>query len=91
MQNTMNQTSPDREMTYFYHIIYQEVLCKRDVNTDHVLNIDLNFTRVRSSESQKVHAVLEGMAAEHTDLLYNPSVRWLSMGEFLKSVWNLQK
>lgn len=50
----------------------------------------VNFIRARALNHRQFVALLEENEAEHGDISYHCTVRWLSLGKVLKSVWDLR-
>ena len=50
----------------------------------------LNFIRSRALNHRFFHALCEELGAEHTVLLFDTEVRWLSRGRMLNRVYELR-
>ncbi|GCC27427.1 hypothetical protein chiPu_0005851 [Chiloscyllium punctatum] len=71
-----------------------EVLCKSVLKINHVVDVVtkiVNFIRARALNHRQFVALLEENETLHHDLGYHTAVRWLSLGEMLKSVWDLRE
>ena len=67
-------------------IIHQQALCGKILNMKEVRVVAMKIVcsiQARSLQRRLFPAHLEETSAEHTDLLLNTNVRWLSRGTFL--------
>lgn len=79
----------------FHCIIHQSVLCaKLDNNFKAVMTTSMkliNFLKAKSAlRHRQLRAFLESCDSEHKDLLTHNEVRWLSKGNALARLWELQ-
>ena len=78
----------------FHCIIHQESLCKAALQFKHIVDpvvSVVNIIRARGLNHRQFISLLEDMDAEHSDVLYHNNVRWLSVGNVLKRVWDLRE
>ena len=93
MQDKVTEMNPDQKLTFLRCIIHQEVLWKTVLKMKHVVDAVtkiVNFIRARALNHRQFVALLEENEAEHGDISYHCTVRWLSLGKVLKSVWDLR-
>ena len=93
IQDQVRELIPDQNVVFLHCIIHQEVLCKRILKLDHVVNTVkkvVNYIRTRGLNHRQFVTLLEEFESEHTDVLYHSNVRWLSFGIVLKRVWELR-
>ncbi|XP_060779093.1 general transcription factor II-I repeat domain-containing protein 2A-like [Neoarius graeffei] len=93
MQDKVTEMNPVQKLTFLHCIIHQEVLCKTVLKMNHVVDAvtkTVNFIRVRALNHRQFVAFLEENEIEHGDISYHCTVRWLSLGKVLKSVWDLR-
>ncbi|XP_023812089.1 general transcription factor II-I repeat domain-containing protein 2B-like [Oryzias latipes] len=91
MQDKMTEIV--QKLTFLHCIIHQEVLCKTVLKMKHVVDVvtkTVNFIRARALNHRQFVAFLEENEIEHGDIRYHCTVRWLSLGKVLKSVWDLR-
>ena len=51
----------------------------------------INLIRARALNHRQFKAMLEDLETEHSDIIYQSSVRWLSLGKILRRVWDLKE
>ncbi|XP_038564407.1 general transcription factor II-I repeat domain-containing protein 2A-like [Micropterus salmoides] len=93
MQDKMTEINPVQKLTFLHCIIHQEVLCKTVLKMNHVVDAvtkTVNFIRGRALNHRQFVALLEENELEHGDISYHCTIRWLSLGKVLKSVWDLR-
>lgn len=93
MQDKVTEINPVQKLTFLHCIIHQEVLCKTVLKMNHVVDAvtkTVNFIRGRALNHRQFVALLEENELEHGDISYHCTVRWLSLGKVLKSVWDLR-
>jgi len=93
LQNALNETCPHPK-TFLLCIIQREVLCKTVLNMNHVTSTAVrlvNFIRARGLNHRQFISLLQDLDAERADVPQHSSVRWLSLGEAPKRVWDLQE
>ena len=83
-----------RELIFLHCIIYhQEVLCKKVLDTKHVVdpvvNI-VNFIKARSLNRKQFITLLEDCDSDHSGIPYYTAVHRLSVGKVLRHVWDLK-
>ena len=49
----------------------------------------INLIRARGLNHRQFKRLLDDMESEYSDVLYHSKVRWLSLGNVLRRVWNL--
>ena len=93
MQDKVTETNPVPKLTFLHCITHKEVLCKTVLKMKHVVDAVskiVNFIRARALNHRQFVALLEENKVEHGDISYDCTVRWLSLGKVLKSVWDLR-
>ena len=78
----------------FHCIIQQENLCKSVLDLKHVIDPVvhvINLIRARGLNHWQFKCLLDDMESEYSDVLYHSKVRWLSLGNVLRRVWNLRE
>lgn len=93
MQDKVTEINPEQKLTFLHCIIHQEVLCKTVLKMNHVVDVVtkvVNFIRARALNHRQFVALLEESESGHGDVGYHCTVRWLSLGKVLKSVWDLR-
>ncbi|XP_078120393.1 general transcription factor II-I repeat domain-containing protein 2A-like [Sander vitreus] len=93
MQDKVTEINPVQKLTFLHCIIHQEVLCKTVLKMNHVVDAvtkTVNFIRARALNHRQFVALLEENEIERGDISYHCTVRWLSLGKVLKSVWDLR-
>ena len=56
-----------------------------------IRGIDENLIRARGLNHRQFKCFLDDMESEYSDVLYHSKVRWLSLGNVLRRVWNLRE
>ncbi|XP_049763930.1 general transcription factor II-I repeat domain-containing protein 2-like [Schistocerca cancellata] len=88
LKNKLQAEDTDSDILDFHSILHQESLCKTALDLKHV--VDPVAGLVNTIRARQFKSLLEEVGAEHEDVIYHNSVRWLSLGEVLKRVWALQ-
>lgn len=94
MDNKIKEDHPDHTLIPLHCVIHQESLCKAALNIKHVIDpvvSMINLIRARALNHRQFKALLEDLETEHHDVLYHSSVRWLSLGNILRRVWDLKE
>ncbi|XP_063802305.1 general transcription factor II-I repeat domain-containing protein 2B-like [Pseudophryne corroboree] len=94
IQDQVSEKNPELKIVFLHCIIHQEVLCKSVLKLSNVVDTVtkvVNYIRARGLNHRQFVALLEETEAEHTDILYHTNVRWLSLGNVLKRVWELRE
>ncbi|XP_006030981.1 general transcription factor II-I repeat domain-containing protein 2-like [Alligator sinensis] len=93
IQDQVKETDPEQKIILLHCIIHQEVLCKSVLKLSTVVDTVtkvVSYIRARGLNHRQFAALLEGSESEHTDVLHDTSVSWLSLGNILKRVWELR-
>lgn len=93
IQDKVKEENPEQDIIFLHCIIHQEALCKSVLQLDHVVKQVtqiVNFIRARGLNHRQFMKFLEECDAEHQDLIYHSSVRWLSLGKVCQRVWELR-
>ena len=80
-------------VTWCHCIIHQEALCAKTLGQENVMKLIVdvvNFIRSKGVNHREFKEVLHDLDSDHGDVIYFTSVRWLSRGAVLKSVWQLR-
>ena len=94
LNNKLKVEKPDSDILAFHCILHQESLCKSALDFKHVIDSPVvgvvNIIRSRALNHRQFKSLLEDMEAEYTDVIYHNSIRWLSLGNVLKRIWDMQ-
>ncbi|XP_070405899.1 general transcription factor II-I repeat domain-containing protein 2B-like [Nothobranchius furzeri] len=93
MQDKETEIDADQKLVFLHCIKHQHVLCKSVLKINHVTDVVtkiINFIRARAMNHRQFVALLKEHETEHSDIGYHTAVRWLSLGEVLKRVWDLK-
>ncbi|XP_049792521.1 general transcription factor II-I repeat domain-containing protein 2-like [Schistocerca nitens] len=93
LKNKLQAEDTDTDILDFHCILHQESLCKTALDLKHVVDPFVgvvNTIRVRALHHRQYKSLLEEVGAQHEDVIYHNSVRWLILGKVLKRVWALQ-
>lgn len=85
---------PLHKVLLFHCIIHQESLCKSRLDFKHVVDPvvqAINVIRSRGLNHRQFRDFLLDMDSDFSDVLYHTNVRWLSLGNVLKRVWELKE
>ncbi|XP_069792420.1 general transcription factor II-I repeat domain-containing protein 2B-like [Narcine bancroftii] len=90
MQDKVTEINPELKLVFLHCIKHQNVLCKSVIKLNHVKTKTVNFIRIPALNHRQIVALMEEREIEHGDIGYHTTVRWLSLGKVLKSVWDLK-
>lgn len=94
INNKIKEEYPNHTLIPLHCVIHQESLCKAVLNIKHVIDPVvrvINLIRARALNHRQFKALLEDLETKHHDVLYHNSVRWLSLGNILRRVWDLKE
>ena len=94
LNDKVKREHPLHSVMSFHCIIHQESLCKSVLDLKHVIDPVvrvINLIRARGLNYRQFKRLLDDMESEYSDVLYHSKVRWLSLGNVLKRVWNLRE
>jgi len=78
----------------FHCIINQGSLCKSRLDIKHVVDPvvqAMNVIRSRGLNHRQFQDFLHDIDSNFSDVLYHTNVKWLSLGNVLKRVWELKR
>ncbi|XP_071214539.1 general transcription factor II-I repeat domain-containing protein 2A-like [Salvelinus alpinus] len=93
IKDQVAELNPDQKIIFLHCIIHQEVIYKCLLKMSHVVDTVtkvVNFIRAKSLNNRPFVSLLEETKSGHADLPYHTNVRWLSLGNVLKRVWDLK-
>ena len=93
IDSKIKETHPHHSLLSFHCIIHQESLCKSALKFKDIIEPAVrvvNIIRARAPNHRQFQSLLEDDEAQYSDVLYHNIVRWLSLGNVLKRVWNLR-
>ena len=83
-----------RELIFLHCITYhQEVLCKKVLDTKHVVDPVVNIINVikaRSLNRKQFITLLEDCDSDHSGIPYYTGVHWLTVGKVMRRIWDLK-
>ena len=85
---------PLHKVLSFHCRIHQESLCKSRLDFKHVVDPvvqAVNVIRSRGLNHRQFRDFLQDIDSDFSDVLYHTMVRWLSLGNVLKRVWELKE
>ena len=85
---------PLHKVLSFDCVIHQESLCKSNLDFKHVVDPveqAINVIRSRGLNHKQFRDFLRDIDSEFSDVLYHTKVRWLSLRNLLKRVWELKE
>ena len=94
LNDKVKREHPLHSVMSFHCIIHQESLCKSVLDLKHVIDPVvrvINFIRARGLNHRQFKRLLDAIESEYSDVLYHSEVRWLSLGNVLRRVWNLRE
>ena len=94
LNDKVKREHPLHSVMSFHCIIHQESLCKSVLDLKHVIDPVvhvINLIRARGLNHRQFKHLLDDMESEYSDVLYHSKVRWLSLGNVLRRVWNLRE
>ena len=94
LNDKVKREHPLHSVMSFHCIIHQESLCKSVLDLKHVIDPVvhvINLIRARGLNHRQFKRLLDDMESEYSDVLYHSKVRWLSLGNVLRRVWNLRE
>ena len=89
LKNKLKAEDANNYVMSFHCILHQESLCKAALDLRHIIDpiVSLvNTIRARALRHRQFQSLPEDLKAEYGDVIYQNSVRWLSLGKVIKRV-----